>query len=340
MHAAPDVPPKDAVCIIRVAAGPRFSWHVLYRCGSVNVYGFACYDGRNTMKRRRYVKRKSSRNPLFVLFSSLLLVSLTIHSLLLYTQVSRPLVPLAIPDVPELYLPGTLEFPDMSESVLGAQPVDPNDIIKYVNIEREKVGAPPLRLTPTLAKAAQMRAETILKHQNFSHSDPYEHIELGTVMPKTGYQFSWASENIGMGGSSGEDFVGGFMNSYYHKMTLLDPKLVDTGVAVVSGPYKQYYVNIAVQLFAIPSGHDEYLGYTKQQKEAYAKELKSLNGKLNPLGRYLNRLAGNPDYTEDAYAKFRRQREILTSVYELMEKDEPLKSEHALLIAEYNALLP
>lgn len=292
------------------------------------------------MKRRTVSKRKSARHPLLIVLTSLLLVGLTAHTYFLYASISRPLLPLTIPNVPQLYLPDPLEFPAISTSVLGAQAIDPNDIIKYVNIERAKVGAAPLRITPTLTQAAKLRAQIILKHQNFSHQDPYEHIELATVLPKSGYHYSWASENIGMGGLSGEDFVGGFMNSYYHKINLLDPKLVDTGVAVVTGPYNQYYVNIAVQLFAVPSGRDEYLGYTQEQKKQYRKTLENLNGKLNPLGRFLNKLAGNPDYTEDAYEAFRRQKEILTPVYDLMQKNQPLTSIHASLIAQYNSLLP
>ena len=188
-------------------------------------------------------------------------------------------------------------------------------------------------------QAARMRAETIIKHQNFSHQDPFENIELVTVMPKVGYQFSWASENIGMGGVSGEDFVNGFMNSTSHRENLLNPDLIDTGVAVVTGPYKQYYVNIAVQLFAIPSGKEEYLGYTNEDKRHYEKTLSRINGVLNPLGRTLNRLAGNPDFTPGQYKSFQRQKEILDSLLIVMRQEKPFTKEHADLVIDYNESL-
>lgn len=262
------------------------------------------------------------------------------YSLFVYSRSSGPLDALSVPKVSRLYLPSPLEFPSLSTSILGAQVIDPADIVKYVNIEREKTGAKPLRITPTLSQAAKRRAEVILKYQNFSHQDPFENIELGTVLPQSGYHYSWASENIGMGGVSGEDFVSGFMHSYYHKINLLDPKLVDTGVAVVSGPYKQYYVNIAVQLFAVPAGEDEYRGYTRTQAEQYRKYLASVEAKLNPFGRYLNKLAGNPDYSEVQYAAFRRQKEILETVYGKMKNNLPLDNVDVVLVSEYNSLLP
>jgi len=199
--------------------------------------------------------RKSHAPSKKFVISLLLLTALfgvSLHYAVARITLLSPTRALMIPTNAIVYLPGPLKFTPIASSILGAQTIEGADIIKYVNSERRKKGAPPLALNPTLTQAAQLRAEVILKHQNFSHQDPFEGIELATVLPKLGYAFSYATENIGMGGVSAQDFVGGFMNSTSHRENLLNPQLVESGAAVVTGPYKQYYVNIAVQLFAVP----------------------------------------------------------------------------------------
>src|SRR3989338_8717840 len=109
-----------------------------------------------------------------------------------------PLPNLPVPQNALVYLPDPLVFTPVVSAVLGAQTIEGNDIIKYVNIEREKRGVKPLRISTVLSKAASMRAQVILKYQNFSHQDPFEGIELLTVLPRLNYYFAYASENIGM----------------------------------------------------------------------------------------------------------------------------------------------
>lgn len=215
----------------------------------------------------------------------------------------------------------------------------PADIVKYVNIERNKRGAQSLVINAKLMAAAKMRAEVILKHQNFSHQDPYDGIELTTVLPKVGYYYSYASENIGMGGISGEDFVNGFMNSYSHRINLLNPDLYHTGVYIVTGPYKQYYVNIAVQLFAVPASKDEYLGYNEIDRKNYRNLLTKYNLQLNPVILTINKIV---DKDIDGYEKInniKRQKEILTELIARMNENKPFEEKQANLIREYNGYL-
>jgi len=247
-----------------------------------------------------------------------------------------PLSSLPIPRRATINLPAPLTFPSYETSVLGAQTIDPKEIVEYINLERKKRGAKPLRMSRTLMTAAQMRADIILKYQNFSHQDPYEQVELTTVLPKLNYHFAYASENIGMGGLSGKDFVGGFMNSVSHRENLLNPYLSDTGAAVVTGPYKQYYVNIAVQIFAIPGGKEEMLGYSEAEVAAYQKALSEVNSRLltATLLTYLD--FSNRSYYQQWQELLRRQRTILTAVYTTMREQQPLKNEEVALIYEYN----
>jgi len=250
----------------------------------------------------------------------------------------HPLAMLRIPkETPAIYLPGPYEAPIITSPVLGAQTIDPNDIVLYINNERMKVGSPPLRINATLTKAAQMRANVILKHQNFSHQDPYEHIQLDTVLPMVNYPFRYASENIGMGDDSARAFVGGFMSSPPHKENLLNPELQETGVAIVTGAYKQYWVNIAVQIFAIPSTQEQYLGYTKEDESQYQQAIKDLENQLAVTQDRLTNHIGDQEYYDGWQKVLIRQHQILVTLYDTMQQNHPFVKNLISLIQEYNA---
>jgi len=250
------------------------------------------------------------------------------------------LIPLPVPvQISQTSLSGPLTLSTVENSVLGAQTIDSIDFVDEINAARTKANIPELRLNATLMRAAKMRANVIKKYQNFSHQDPYEGIELGTVLPKLQYSFIYASENIGMGGISASNFVEGFMNSTSHRKNLLDPTLTDTGAAIVDGPYKQYHVNYAVQLFAIPGGQDEYLGYKNTEKQLYEAEFAAVNANLHPLIWFVQRLKKNPRYTDAYYEKLKRQQIILKTILSRMRETKPLNNHDVALILEFNTLL-
>lgn len=254
---------------------------------------------------------------------------------------TRSLTTLPVPNhVSTLSYSGPLILPLTTyKNILGAETISPVEFVEVINRERENVNAPPLRLNTTLMRAAKLRADVMRDHQNFSHQDPYEHIELGTVLPKLNYRFVYAEENIGMGGVSAPDFVNGFMNSSRHRQALLDPRFTETGAAFTDGPYDRWYVNYAVQIFAIPNGTDEYLGYNSIQKETYESMLAAVEENLNPLLWTVARLSRNPRYTDTYYRSLTRQRMILRTIVPIMQKQKPLTNEDVSLILEYNGLL-
>jgi hypothetical protein len=272
------------------------------------------------------------------------LASLTVLSVFVFlfffsshpTHLLRPLAYLHVPNAPTVVLPGPLSETEINPAVLGAEIIDPNDIVTYINEERMKMGARPLRINPILVKAAQMRADVIMKNQNFSHQDPYDHIQLDTVLPLLHYPFSWASENIGMGDNSARAFVQGFMHSPSHRSNLLDPKLVETGVAIATGPYKQYYVNIAVQLFAIPVDLQTYLGYTAKDIEDYKNLLTQINDQLELTRKLRFEDPNNAAYYDKWEVLLIRQQEIIAKLSHAMEDQQPFARELIALIKDYN----
>ena len=288
------------------------------------------------MYRRKKPRSRKIYNFQFILISiPVILFSYFFYSNHLFNKRAY----LAVPVTSKTYFPPVLFFPHISFNVLGSQAIAPTDIVRYVNIERNKRGEQSLVINEKLTAAARLRAEVILKHQNFSHQDPFEGIELTTVLPKVGYYFTYASENIGMGGISGEDFVKGFMNSTSHRLNLLNPDLYHTGVHVVTGPYKQYYVNIAVQLFAIPADKNEYLGYNETDKKNYRNLLTNYNLQLNPVILTVSKIVNKDTSGSVKINNIKRQKEILTELFARMNEEKPFEEKQANLIKEYNGYL-
>jgi hypothetical protein len=285
--------------------------------------------------------KNSSLNPRWFTLFSLFGVFVFLFGVVYFHTPQQTLRPLASLEVPKEYhveLPGTyMASEPVNANILGSEVVDPKDIITYINEERMKRGARPLRVSDTLMKAAQMRADTILRHQNFSHQDPYEGIQLDTVLPLMKYPFSWASENIGMGDSTARAFVTGFMNSPSHRANLLNPELVETGAAIVTGPYKQYYVNIAVQLFAIPVDRATFLGYTQKDVQEYKQLLTDIGKQLELTKKMREEDPERLAYYEQWQTLLIRQQEIIATLSHTMAEEKPFAREMIAMIKEYNA---
>lgn len=288
------------------------------------------------MKKRK-VQTKISHK-IVISLSLLLLISAFVTFITLPSPATQlhPLALIPVPPEQQLSYSGPLVSQELNKSVLGAETIVPRDIITYINEERMKRGIRPLRENPILTKAAQMRADVIMKHQNFSHQDPYDHIQLDTVLPLLKYPFHYASENIGMGDSSARAFVTGFMNSPSHRDNLLSPTLIETGVAVTSGPYQQYYVNIAVQIFADPWDTSSYAGYTKVDEEEYKKLLIDMGKQLALTKELKEKDPTNADFYDSWQRLLIRQQEIIATLSQA-DAEKPYGKELIAMIKEYNA---
>ncbi len=295
------------------------------------------------MTHRRYSARRGTATgkfPYQSIFLILALLLVTVYGIFrtrAQATVLRPLALLPVPARPSVYLPGPLLLENIDTPVLGAETIDARDIITYVNEERMKRGAKPLRVSETLTNAAKMRAEVIMKYQNFSHQDPHEHIQLDSVLPLLSYPFTYASENIGMGDYTARAFVSGFMSSPSHKANLLDPTLVETGVAVASGPYEEYYVNIAVQLFAIPGPPSEHQEYARGELDEYQNLITDVTAQIRRTEDLMNKNVDKKEYYDQWHRLLIRQQEILMTVYMTMREKQPIVDSIVKLIEEYNA---
>ncbi len=119
-------------------------------------------------------------------------------------------------------------------------------VLYYVNIEREKAGVSPLTLDSTLCNAADIRAKEIVG--TFSHDRP-DGSSCFSVLDGTSFANSYKGENIAAGYSSAKDTVDQWMDSSGHKANILNSNYKYLGVGFCSdssAAYKYYWV----QLFA------------------------------------------------------------------------------------------
>lgn len=127
-------------------------------------------------------------------------------------------------------------------------------VVQLTNIERQKLGLPPLKFNSQLARAAQEHTNNMAKGDFFSHTNP-NGSNMGGRISSTGYRFTYAAENIYAGGDTPEEAVKGWMNSPGHRKNILSPKAREIGVGYYFLPndggkvtYKHYWT----QVFAAP----------------------------------------------------------------------------------------
>lgn len=236
------------------------------------------------------------------------------------------------------YLPGPLDLKNRNLAVLGwdTEPIIETDIVRIVNQERINVGSPPLSLSPKLTQAANLRVETIIKHQNFSHTDEFEHIQLDTVLPRVKYLFDYASENIGLAQDTAPGIVQGFMSSPPHRQNLLDNNLKETGVGIKKGWFKGNFVVMVVQIFGSPVSPEVALGYSPGDVTTVAGLIAGIDNELVKTENFLSSDPGSTYYL--GWEKLlRAQKTRLSQIYTRMLSGLPYESKDYDLIAAYNS---
>lgn len=115
------------------------------------------------------------------------------------------------------------------------------EVLRLVNIERARVGVPPLRLASDLQTATAIRAREIVGY--FSHTRP-NGTDCFTVMRNRG---RICGENIAAGNSSASATVKQWMNSDGHRKNILNPNFRELGIGYAyekRSTYQHYWVQL------------------------------------------------------------------------------------------------
>lgn len=125
------------------------------------------------------------------------------------------------------------------------------EILKLVNVEREKAGLKPLKFWDAQYECAKIRASEITRPETFSHTRP-DGRAWNTVFVDRGFDDYWKiGENLALYFTSAEHVMygeTGWMNSPGHRANILNPDFDYIAIGVCeSADYEGYYA--ATQLF-------------------------------------------------------------------------------------------
>lgn len=123
-----------------------------------------------------------------------------------------------------------------------------DQIIADTNVERGKLGLPPLRYNEQLSQAAAAKAQNMFTENYWAHFSPSGKDPWGFIN-KAGYKFTYAGENLARNFQNSDDVVKAWMNSPSHRENIVNNKYQEIGVAVVDGVLLGQKTTLVVQMF-------------------------------------------------------------------------------------------
>jgi uncharacterized protein YkwD len=112
------------------------------------------------------------------------------------------------------------------------------EIVRLVNIEREKEGVPELKVSDALMNTAQLKADDMQENNYFSHTSPTYGTAQAMIKKYVGVT---GDENAGQGQTTPEWVMYSWMNSSGHKKAILNTKYSHIGVGIAQSPTNGYY---------------------------------------------------------------------------------------------------
>ncbi len=126
--------------------------------------------------------------------------------------------------------------------------IDYKEVIRLVNIEREKKGLEPLTENDNLNVAAYKKGQNMFEEQYWAHYSPSGKDPWGFITG-AGYKYSYAGENLARNFTNANDAVIAWMNSPTHRDNILNSKYRDIGISVVQGTLNGEQTTLIVQEF-------------------------------------------------------------------------------------------
>lgn len=116
------------------------------------------------------------------------------------------------------------------------------DVIKLVNVQRQKAGLGPLSLDETMMAGAETRANE--QKKAFSHTRP-DGRDCFSIFAELNIPANYRGENVGMGGiCSADAIMNMWMNSEGHRANIMNPKFSRIGVGYYESGNYGYWAQI------------------------------------------------------------------------------------------------
>ena len=117
------------------------------------------------------------------------------------------------------------------------------EVVRLVNIERQKAGLAPLQYSEELSRVARIKSQDMADNNYFSHTSP-TYGDPFAMMRSFGIQYRTAGENIAKGYTSAQSVVNGWMNSSGHRANILNPNFGKIGVGYVKANGTTYWTQM------------------------------------------------------------------------------------------------
>jgi uncharacterized protein YkwD len=138
-------------------------------------------------------------------------------------------------------------------SVLGiSADLNQQELIRLTNEQRQKNGLPPVIENSELNKAAEEKAKNMFAENYWAHYSPSGKSPWDFITG-SGYQYSYAGENLARNFYTSEEAVNAWMASKMgHKENILNKNYKEIGMAVVEGNLNGQQTVLVVQEFGSP----------------------------------------------------------------------------------------
>lgn len=125
-------------------------------------------------------------------------------------------------------------------------------VLCLVNQQRSSRGLPALGEDARLDRSAQSWTATMVSSGQFTHG-----ADFAARISATGFDWSFAGENIATGYPTPQAVISGWMGSLGHCRNILDPNFTAIGIGMVAHPTGGFASGPATwtQDFALPMGH-------------------------------------------------------------------------------------
>ena len=117
------------------------------------------------------------------------------------------------------------------------------EVVRLVNIERQRAGVAPLAVSPTLMMAARFKAQSMTDMAYFAHENPVYGSFVNISRELFAYPVVSMGENIARWQQTPHAVVTSLMASPGHRANILRPSFTEIGVGFFSLRWAQKFSN-------------------------------------------------------------------------------------------------
>ena len=132
-----------------------------------------------------------------------------------------------------------------SASITGEFAAFQKEVVRLVNVERQKQGLGKLSLNAKLSNVATLKSQDMINKNYFDHTSPTYGSPFD-MMKKFGISYTSAGENIAMGQETPQEVMNAWMNSDGHRKNILNPDFTELGVGIAAKGSSLYWTQMFI----------------------------------------------------------------------------------------------